>query len=370
MRIRVAFALMGLIAFLAWSFWLRHERVPTSARTKPEEPTDRKSELAAHSPPVVTDSDLRASPLKGPPVEVKQRIAEVREGVSSINQPIEFHGIVIDQDERPLGGVQVVLVVMYAIEVLPGVQGSRSREVVRETDADGRFFLGGVTGNDVTVKSIVLRGYQLSARARRGFSYFGTQEIHKPDAKAPVVFRMWKAVGAERLITGEKFYGIVPDGRSYAIDLLEQQKTEGGDTGDIRVSIRRPGEVSSAATYDWSCTIEGVGGGVISTSDEFMYRAPEDGYEPRHEVLVSAGDPRWSDRAKRQIYIKSRGGKVFARLDVEIFANYRGEAVFSMVYFANPRGSPNLEYDPMQDIATGSRVHQATGGDRGIPANP
>ncbi len=82
-----------------------------------------------------------------------------------------------------------------------------------------------------------------------------------------------------------------------------------------------------------------------------MYRAPETGYQLRYEVNVSANDPQWSGQAKRQFYLKSREGKVYARLEVEILSNYQDKAVFNVEYYANPTGSRNLEYDPLQNVA-------------------
>lgn len=345
--------IIAVVALLVWLLLSRPEQTPTTAASsKPAAPDDKEASVAAvPSAPAVTDADLQATPLKGPVDAVKKRIADIRDGLGYINQPIKFYGLVIDQDERPLSGVKVALSAMHAIEALPGVQGSRSEEILRVTDSTGRFSLTDASGNDVSVKSIELPGYELSPKTKRGFSYYGTQDIHKPDAQAPVVFHMWKVVGAERLITADKFYGMVPDGRSYAVDVLNAKKVEGGNAGDFKVSIKRPAQIAAGSKYDWSCLIEGIGGGVIETQDEFMYRAPETGYQSRYEVNAFASDAQWSDRAKRLLYLKSRDGKVYARLEVEILSNYQEKAVFSVKYYANPSGSRNLEYDPLQNVA-------------------
>jgi hypothetical protein len=127
------------------------------------------------------------------------------------------------------------------------------------------------------------------------------------------------------------------------------------------VKIDRPQNVKwGARGYNWSCEIEGVGGGVIETQDEFMYRAPESGYLPRYDMSISASDGHWSDEAKRQFYLKSREGKVYARLEVEILANYQDKAVFSVKYYANPSGSRNLEYAPPQRVRLESRTKATT----------
>ncbi len=271
--------------------------------------------------------------------------------MDAANQPIQFYGKVIDQDGAPLPGVKITLSVRRTSEVLPGLTNDSSDRFETVTDEGGRFQLTDAKGALLGVKALEKTGYEASPQSMRYFWYYENEDKkYRPDANAPEVFRMWKLVGAERLVRADKFYGVVPDGRSYAIDMLNEKKIERGGTGDFKVSISRPMQIIAGAKYDWSCVVEGIGGGVIETQDEFMYRAPETGYQPRYEVNVSANDPQWSDRAKRQLYLKSQDGKVYARLEVEIFASYQDTAVFSVKYYANPSGSRNLEFDPKQTV--------------------
>ena len=83
----------------------------------------------------------------------------------------------------------------------------------------------------------------------------------KADSAAPVVFRMWKIERPEKLIEGEGFYGIIPDGGFYTVDLLTQKHARGETMGDFKVKIDRPKNVKwGARGYDWSCEIAGIGG--------------------------------------------------------------------------------------------------------------
>jgi hypothetical protein len=155
---------------------------------------------------------------------------------------------------------------------------------------------------------------------------------------------MWKIQPGEHLVTGSKFFGIIPDGRIYTIDLLNGTKSEGqsGD-GDLHVLITRPAGVERSSRYDWSYRIEGINGGVKETQDEFMYTAPESGYQTAYEKSFAAKQGDWTDRLKKNFYIRSRGGTIYGRLEVEIVPVYQDKSVFSIVYAVNPKGSRNLE---------------------------
>jgi len=59
----------------------------------------------------------------------------------------------------------------------------------------------------------------------------------------------------------------------------------------------------------------------------------------------------WSSTATPYLYFKSKDGKVFGRMNVEITADYQPPpTVFRADILANPAGSRNLEYDPKKRI--------------------
>jgi hypothetical protein len=342
-----------LLAVAVWWLWPARER-KTAAVENVAAATPQKAAVSpAPTSSAVTDDDLKRTPVKGSDEKKRALIAEVREIMRQANQPIAFYGQVIDQDDQPIPAVKVRLGVRYTEEVLPGFTDDRFHYFDLVTNSQGMFTLTNTKGAVLSVKLLDKVGYEMSPQSvNQSFWYWRDVPTHgyKGQAGRPEVFRMWKKSGAEKLIAGDKFYGIVPDGRTYAIDLLDDKKIEGSDVGDIKVSIRRPAQIESGEKYDWSCIIEGIGGGVVEARDEFMNLAPETDYQPRYEVAASASDPQWSDRATRRLYLKSNGGKIYARLEVEIFANYQDKAVFSVKYYANPNGSRNLEYDPRQTV--------------------
>lgn len=287
----------------------------------------------------------------------------------SREKEIEFWGKVIDQHNEPVVGVAVTATITtHQIPPL-GFKPQPTTIYSANTDGGGVFYIKGRSGRGFTIETMKKEGYvlppALQSRTANLFWYnydLLDPKCFKADSTSPVVFHMWKIEQPEKLIKGEGFYGIIPDGGSYTVDLLTQKHARGETLGDFRVKIARPGNVKwGARGYDWSCEIEAVGGGLIATQDEFMYRAPEVGYLPHYDLKISASDEHWSDQAVRQFYLKSREGEVYARLEVEILANYQEKAVFSVKYYANPNGSRNLEYAPPQPMLQKSRIKAPTG---------
>jgi hypothetical protein len=347
----IGILLLSIVLWRIWSGWDRRTTPPDVAIIATPE---KLSTSSTPSQTGVTEEDLKRTPLKGSNEKRRALIAEVREIMQQANQPIAFYGLVMDQNNQPISGVKVVLAVRHTEEVLPGFTDDRFRYFDEVTDSRGRFTLTNTKGAVLSVKSLEKGGYEMSPHAvNQSFWYWRDVPSHgyRGQTERPEIFRMWKKSGAEKLIVGEKFYGIVPDGRSYAIDLLEDKKVESSNVGDFKISIRRPAQLDPGSKYNWSCTVEGIGGGVIEAQEEFMNRAPESGYQSLYEVAISANDPKWSDRATRRLYLKSNDGKIYARLETEIFANYQNNSVFSIKFYANPNGSRNLEYDTRQGEA-------------------
>lgn len=150
--------------------------------------------------------------------------------------------------------------------------------------------------------------------------------------------------GKATLITGEKVFGIIPDGRVYTLDFLQGKKTEGDRAeGDLRISIVRPPEATPHGKYKWSCVIESVHGGLMETDDEFMYLAPESGYEAKYALNLVPTDQAWTPLVKKQFYFRSRDGQMFGRMHVEVNAIYNDKSAFEVNYAVNPSGSRNLQ---------------------------
>jgi hypothetical protein len=216
-----------------------------------------------------------------------------------------------------------------------GAQG-QTIPVEKETGVDGRFEIRDVTGDGVHVESISKSGYQLSPKAP---NHFGPSS---GSFENPIIIRMWKEQAAEPLVSGSRIYGI-DSSKVYTLDLITGKKIEGEAIGDLRVSITRPDGVGRRDKYPWSFSIEGIEGGVVENDDEFMYLAPESGYKPKYEIQLDPEEPSWAPLVKKQFFIRSRGGGIYGRIQIEVRSIYNVHSAIEIDYAINPTGSRNLQ---------------------------
>ena len=270
------------------------------------------------------------------------------------HRPIEFYGKLIDQSGIPVGGAKVFADVMVAKAWMAG----KGEFHYTATDENGLFTYKGIEGRDIAF-GFEKPGYEYRTdRSKMALFKYSlltpAGERHHPDPGAPVIFTIWKLTGPESLIRGDKFLGIKADGTPFTVDLVKGRKCEGrlGD-GDLVVAISQPPQIAVGQRFDWSFSIEAIGGGLIEAVDpQYLNEAPVEGYKPQMSQEVKATDRDWSEVVRKTFYVKSRNGNQFARVIAEIHANYQGAAVFSVRYLLNPRpGSRNLEYDPSKEVS-------------------
>ena len=81
----------------------------------------------------------------------------------------------------------------------------------------------------------------------------------------------------------------------------------------------------------------------METDDEFMYLAPEAGYATEVGFQFKESDAEWTYRIRKKFFVQTHNGQHIARINVEVFAHYDNEAVFSVDYAVNTNGSRSLE---------------------------
>ena len=371
---RIYLTLVVIVALVAllWLLWPRGRQVSVAESVQSQKPSTSLTQQApAGEKSSATAEEVAKTPWKGTNEQKLARIAEVREVIHHANQPVSFFGQVIDQDNAPLPGVKVRLSLKRTEETLPGLSRDVLDYVDEVTSAQGGFSLTGRNGSLLTVQSLEKPGYEAPYVGNRAYWYEEIVAGQKftPNEAKPEIFRMWKLVGAERLINKGIGTSIPYDGTAVNFDL--QAGREVGSGGDIRVTLKRtPLQIKPwPGKYDWIATIEAVDGGVIASNDEFMYRAPESGYEPKLTISVSAQDPKWSAYKAVAFYLKSQSK--YARVTAEFTTDYdKPKTYFRVEAYINPNGSRNLEYDPMQNIVKGSRLPPTTSGNTAPAPTP
>lgn len=108
----------------------------------------------------------------------------------------------------------------------------------------------------------------------------------------------------------------------------------------------RPG---SDKRYAWRCLITVPGGGLQPrTGSEFDFVAPEKGYQPSDEIVMSASNTKWNSTQSREYFLKLANGD-FARVNFTMLAG--GDNFFEITSYLNPTpGHRNLEFDPAKQI--------------------
>ena len=274
-----------------------------------------------------------------PPTNGAQSPAWLDAFIDSHNVPVDFYGLVVDQDSNALPGVALkVAVEQWTLPSPASLEGgTREVHLERVTGADGRFEINGVRGDTFDLESMVKEGYEAEP-IHRGFGPTGGGYVN------PVVFKMWSTNIHERLISSERSFHIVPDGRPYVIDFTKGTIAESG-TGDLRVWVRRPEQIVYGQRYDWSCELDAINGWQFLRADasDPMYEAPMEGYTASpftYEESATANG--WGDTTGTQkFYLKLSSGQEYGRISIELEAYHNSQipGLVRLSYAINPSGS-------------------------------
>ena len=327
----------------------RHSQAPTSPEAEPAAepsvtPPPQSPRAATQGQTTAPSPQTRAPAQSSVPEIPRQEM--LRKDLEQNNVPVAFYGIAIDQYTQVVAGVRVVINVRHWINDpnSPGKPPSPSFE--RLTDASGRFSVEGVTGDALTIEAADKEGYILDPSARRSFAY-GPAGF-RADANTPVILHLWRKTASAQLVSQDKDTRIPYDGTLTVFDLLTGQKfADNRPGGDLRVTLTRtPLNIppSYQKPFEWQATIEAIGGGLIQSDDEFMYAAPEEGYQPRIQITMPADATNWANTYGLSFYTKTRGGSLYGRVRCEFRVDSpKPQTGFTLTSSVNPTGSRNLQ---------------------------
>ena len=340
-----------LAVVLTIIFWLRPKQsksVLTPSRTSVQSPNPTVANTSVHSQNISnglsqpTPSTIQKSSLA---VNLKSP-EDVKRYIESQNVSIEFYGKVIDQDSNALAGAKIKIGIRHWTMPNPAVSLAGSKEIYLEqtSDVDGHFEFHGATGDGFGV-GVTKEGYELEPN-RYGFGpTVGSYN-------SPVIFKMWSTNIHEQLITGNKSFDIVPDGRPYFINLTGGSISERG-SGDLKVWIQYTNQVVQGQLYDWSAGIEVINGGLLEVPQAAMnsgftpdlpfamYTAPTDGYTPSFSLKDQIKGGQSGEIGNRYFYLFLNNGKEYGRMSINLFAPYGRlhPGLIRLSYAINPSGS-------------------------------
>ena len=308
--------------------------------------------VAANTPPSTPASETVPStpePQSAPGSPVRQTDGNKFGALATLSAvPIEFYGKVIDQDRKPLPGVEVV----GGTGSTTGFMQQETRTYTTSTDGSGLFTFKGFRG-DALIIDLKKQGYNFeSDRIRFHYSPIGlNKKRFTPERDRPVVFQMWKSLGAEPMIHYKNSdMSIAPDGTSVRIDLAKGKKVDAG--GDLLVSVKW-GRRDDPGSYlfDWSAKLGVPEGGIMESDGDVKFLAPIDGYQPSIEYYFTAADRHVP--FARDYYVVSRNQQLYGRIGISLQNQPgRSEADIGLRVWLNPKpGSRNLEYDPAKQAS-------------------
>ena len=351
MRTRVLIICAIIVAFFLWL--LLHQvadktksysrEVQTTSTNQPSRPKPIKASDSRQ-----TSNTSQTVPLPPSATPLAQALA-ITNPVAAIRlalwqAPIEFYGKVVDENSNAVVGAQVSF---HWMEI-PANDGSRSSNV--ESGSDGLFSLRGAVGPSLTV-SVSKEGYYTSRSTPDGFHYSLENDTFHADPQNPVIFSLRKKGVPEPLIhiagiglrTMRDFL-LAADGRPTEVSLRDGRLAPVGQ-GDLKVEFRA-GEPIAPSEISWWCQVSVAGGGLMETSEEFPFLAPEYGYQEFDQWSIASTN--WTESLDKQYYVKLRDGN-FGRVKLRVIGVPQ-RAYFRMESFLNPSGSRNLEFDQKEQI--------------------
>jgi hypothetical protein len=336
----LVFLLLAIAVLLLW----RRSSHPANSTVQQQDviTTNQANPAPAQQTPSAVHTAAPGRPSSTPENNtalIENRIRQMKEADERTQDqwrtPIEFFGKVVDETGAPVEGSQV----SFSCNDVSETGTSYYRTV---SGGQGLFSIRNITGKLLTVH-VSKDGYYSSKRDNDSYYYAGQNENFRPDANNPVVFHLRKQAKGESLITSS-FPGFAHiaqlrgDGTAVELDLLKGAQVSAG-SGQLKLEFWRDVSNKNARVFDWKLQLYTQGGGLIQTTDEFAFQAPDSGYQPSIVIDMPATNQNWQGEVRSKYYIQLPDGK-YGRIDFYLLP-YNG--VFTLQSAINPDGSRNLE---------------------------
>jgi hypothetical protein len=254
--------------------------------------------------------------------------------------PIDFYGKVEDQFSNAVVNANV----NFSVRIVNGYEATVTNGQA-VSDASGFFTITGYHGQDLSFVP-QKAGYVLMTVSTL-FKYSHLEDRpFKSDPNNPTIIKMWKLQGSEPLFSINQRYKFHYTTLPINFDLLAGEIVPTG--GDIQIAVARSsGIISGRTRQDWGVQVEAVNGGLLeSSSDEFIYQAPADGYQQSDQFIMSTNAPyRWLGGFDQTFFLQSRNGQVYSKVNFGISINQQPDDYVWVEFhgFANTNASRNWE---------------------------
>lgn len=270
---------------------------------------------------------------EGNPVLEESRLKSLTRIVEMANVPIEFYGLVVDQDGAPIPNASVewrVTKAGYFSSSTPGVKGSIS------TNNGGLFSVLEQSGQGLSIEKIAKKGYRQPSSNYASYGFGGLAEPHIPNSKTPVVYLLVKEE-----VPRAKYFG------EQSIRPVWGSGTEHVKIGDgnieILISATRNRKPDQNRGFEWILNIS-MDGGKLLEIDSATSLAPLDGYVNNLSFGFKSNDVPWkAGFNNKRIAFKTKEGQ-YGRLDADFYANREDDKVALYIETrVNLSGKRNLD---------------------------
>jgi hypothetical protein len=251
--------------------------------------------------------------------------------------PLLYYGKVVDESNQPIADVQV----SYTAHTV-----NKSREDIFNTgmvksDGRGIFKIDGINGIGLMLQ-LSHPNYYLYPDNSTGFDkrsvprkgYFSDSE------EKAELFRMHSKGHPVPLVHRRGSADVPVNGGSASVNFDGTEDSQVIGTLQIEASGNTP-KNWSPTPYDWSVRLTMSNGGLIESTNQFDFIAPDVGYQQSIEIDMTKDQQGWSDSVSKSYFVKLSNG--YARMEIHIRA--KTPLYVSLDYYFNPDGSANLEPD-------------------------
>ena len=224
----------------------------------------------------------------------------------TLDVPINFSGVVMDENNKPIPGAIVnVSIRSWGYNLIAFFRGGRFSRLTVTTDATGAFSVKNRSGDSLTVESIIKPGYDLVRDRSLIFSPALPESGGLQAQGARFLLTSHEVSSPEGLKTFEFQSRIGCDEGFVNFDLLQNTKSTNSAEGDFHVYFSRNPPILGVndTKFDWILRLEAPRGGITDPQKALnsfgplgmMLKAPDNGYKPFYEVAMNQTNKGWRD---------------------------------------------------------------------------
>jgi len=237
---------------------------------------------------------------------------------------LNFYGKVIDQNNQPVSGA-IAHLQWNTINVLGGTAEGQT-----VSDGNGLFSLTAQHGKVLEVR-VEKEGYYTvdGGQGALAFEYAdpSSPNYNEPDPSNPVIFHLRKKGEGAKLFSKTVFVALDNNQPQKTVDLMRGMiQTDGVLTVQEDKTKWLPG----AQPFPWTVTLSMNEGGLIETTNQFPFLAPESGYIATITMNMTNLDQKvWRGSMTKTYYFYLPSSNTYGRMTVEGSASLPVELNYS-----------------------------------------